>query len=128
MDINQVRFGSYSIGNQAKSGAKSGKEMREEVPMESKNEGLQNKISAEEMFNAMNIAGLHNKAQINIAAHKEVDPMQYLSEERISDIEAMMGEFESGVGNIANIIETEFPNVFADDQKNALAARIFAAE
>ena len=126
MDINQVRFGSYSIGNPRPNANNSNKS--EEKPAEVKNESVQSSVNAEDMFSAMNIAGLQNKAQINIGQNKEVNPMDYLSEERISDIEAMMGAFDSGVENVANVIETEFPGMFAESQKNALAARIFAGE
>ena len=76
----------------------------------------------------MNIAGLQNKAQIAHPEKKEVNPSDYLTEDRISDIEAMMGKFEDGVGKIADAIEAELPGFFAQDTKNALAAKIFAQE
>ena len=63
-----------------------------------------------------------------MVARKEVNPNDYLSEERISDIEAMMAEFDNGVNAVANTIEAEFPGMFAQAQKNALAARVFAQE
>ncbi len=128
MDVNQVRFGNYSIGNSGVGARKSeGKEKQEVLP-EAKNEGVKREISADEMFSAMNIAGLQNKAQININSRAEINPMDYLSEDRIKDIEAMMGKFESGVNQVADVIEAEFPNALSQQDKLALAANIYAAE
>ena len=126
MDINQVKFGSYSIGTSF-SGAqkKENKEASEtQVGVNQQNQAKQ--MDVDGMFNAMNIAGLQNKAQINRAEAKSVNPSDYLSEERISEIEAMMAGFDSGVNAVANTIEQEFPGVFADSQKFALAAQVFA--
>ena len=129
MEINQVKFGNYSIGT-SQSGAK--KNEKKEANDTQQNVGQQQtqsqKFDVEGMFNAMNIAGLQNKAQINKAETKAVNPNDYLSEERINDIEAMMAEFDFGVNEIANTIEAEFPNVFAQDKKLALAAKVFAQE
>ena len=127
MDINQVRFGSYSIGNSSIGARKSEAKAKQEAPVEAKSEGVKNEVSADELFNAMNIAGLQNKAQINIS-RTEVNPMDYLSEDRIKDIEAMMGKFESGVNQVADMIEAEFPSVFSQQDKLALAANVYAAE
>ena len=129
MEINQVKFGNYSIGT-SQSGAK--KNEKKEANDTQQNVGQQQtqsqKFDVEGMFNAMNIAGLQNKAQINKAETKAVNPNDYLSEERINDIEAMMAEFDFGVNEIANTIEAEFPNVFAQDKKLALAAKVYAQE
>ena len=48
----------------------------------------------------MNIAGIQNISQIKQAERKEVNPSAFLDETRITDIEAMMGKFEDGVGKI----------------------------
>ena len=128
MDINQVRFGSYSIGNSGIGAKKSEGKAKQEAPIEAKSEGVKKEVSAEEMFNAMNIAGLQNKAQININSRAEINPMDYLSEDRIKDIEAMMGKFENGVNQVADVIEAEFPNALSQQDKLALAANIYAAE
>ena len=128
MDVNQVRFGSYSIGNSGIGAKKSEGKEKKEVAQEAKSAGVKNEVSAEEMFSAMNIAGLQNKAQININSRAEVNPSDYLDENRIKDIEAMMGKFESGVNQVADMIEAEFPSVFSQQDKLALAANIYAAE
>ena len=125
MDINQVRFGSYSIGN-PKSGTRKKEEMPKENLAQEANEGGVKKSNADDFFAAMNIAGLQNKANIKLPEQKEINPADYLSDDRISDIEAMMGDFEAGVGQVADVIEVEFPNVFTQAQKQALAANIFA--
>ena len=129
MDINQVRFGSYSIGNSSIGAKKSeGKQKQEQVAQEAKNEGVKKEVSPDELFSAMNIAGLQNKAQININSRAELNPADYLSEDRIKDIEAMMGKFESGVSQVADMIEAEFPSALSQQDKLALAANIYAAE
>ena len=125
MDINKITFGDFSIG--AKRGNAQKSDEKQEAPKASVG-GETKSINADALFSAMNIAGLQNKVQISQAERKEVNPSDYLSEERISDIEAMMGKFEDGVGVVANAIENELPGFFAEDTKNALAARIFAAE
>ena len=84
-------------------------------------------FDAENYFNALGMVGAQNMAFIS-KTDKIPNPSDYLSEERISNIEAMMAEFDMGVDEIANTIEAEFPGMFAADQKNALAANIFAAE
>ncbi len=125
MDINQVRFGNFSIGN---SGARQAKEER---PEESKAEELRKEsistFNPEKMLGAMEAQGLQNLAQVNIVSKKEVNPAEFLTEDRIADIEAMMGEFENGVGKIADVLEEEFPMLSADNRL-AFAAHIFAAE
>ncbi len=125
MEINQVRFGNYSIGNPAAKQTKHGSKSENDVPQvrgENKTE-----LNPDEMFSAMNIAGLHNKAQINFVSEKEINPADFLSEERIADIEAMMERFDSGVNSVAEIVGNELPGI-SEQNKNALAAEIFARE
>ncbi len=125
MDINQVRFGNYSIGN---SGAR---QAREEKADESKAEELRKEsistFNPDKMLDAMETQGLQNLAQVNLVSKKEVNPAEFLSEDRIADIEAMMGEFEIGVNKIADVLEEEFP-MLSPDNRLAFAAHIFAAE
>lgn len=127
MDINQVRFGNYTIGNPnagtKKSSAKQEKETTQ-TPVQEQNKTL----NSNEVFDAMNLVGIQNKQQINFAPKKEINPLDYLSQDRINDIEAMMGNFDNGVNNIASTIEQEFPQMFSEAQKNSLAASIFARE
>jgi len=125
MDVNQVRFGNYTIGNSQANLGKKEDSKEGNVQQQIAQENNLPKINADDFFNAMNIAGLQNKAQISVAK-KEVNPADFLSQERISDIEAMMGNFDSGVNQIADTIENEFPGLFAPDNKLALAAKIFA--
>jgi len=124
MEINKVRIGDFSIG------AKGASPEKKEVQDEAKKEQV--KAEAREVeagfSDALNIAGLQNKVQINRVDKKDINPADYLSEDRIADIEAMMGKFSSGVDKIADAIELELPGFFAADVKNALAAKIYAAE
>lgn len=126
MDINQVKFGSYSIGN-SRTGAKEGKKEAQEAKQPQVVNEATNQVSADKVYEALNFQGLQNLAQINVAK-KEVNPEQYLTEDRIKDIEAMMGKFDDGVNKVANTIDAEFPGFFEEDAKLALAAQIFAQE
>lgn len=126
MDVNQVRFGSYSIGNSQTNQKRNEKPSEEAILNAQSGVNIQSKD--EETLDALKMLGMQNMVQVNAAGKKEVNPVDYLSADRISDIEAMMGEFESGVETITNAIEAEFPGAFADDKKYALAASIFAAE
>ena len=127
MDINQVKFGSYTIGNPKGGAAKKSESEASETQTQNQHSDAK-QVNPEAMFNALNIAGMQNMIQINKPGIKEVNPADYLSQDRISDIEAMMAGFEAGVDEIANTIEIEFPGMFAPDQRNALAASIYAAE
>ena len=126
MDINKVTFGNYSIG--AKQGNVQKETGKEEAPKANVAESNEKSIDKEAFLNAMDIAGMQNKIQIAKTEKKAVNPADFLNEDRISDIEAMMGKFEDGVNSVANAIEAEFPGFFAEDTKNALAAKIFAQE
>lgn len=127
MDINQVRFGNYSIGSNQTSAKKNNDKLNEQAKEEVKTQVAQEK-SADGVMSALNIAGMQNLAQVNVVAKKEVNPTDYLSEDRIADIEAMMGGFELGVNQIADVIEDEFPGMLSNEQKMALAAQIFDQE
>ena len=126
---NRIGLGSQSIGNQASATAQKGKQEANETQQNTTAQA-QNAQDFDEknFFNALNFVSQQNMVQINRPQTMAVEPTNYLSEERISDIEAMMAEFDSGVSNIANTIEAEFPEVFDEASKNALAARIFANE
>ena len=130
MDVNQVKFGNYSIGSSSSGAANNSKENASEAQTQNAQAQAQgiNASSADSILNALGIAGMQNLAFINKTEPQAPNPADYLDENRISDIEAAMAEFESGVDNIANVLDAEFPGMFADDQKLALAAQIFAAE
>ena len=124
MDVNQVRFGNYSIGNHQAQTKKENKELDEKSKQEVKT-GKGSEKSPEGVMDALSIAGMQNMAQVNIVAKKEVNPTDYLSNERVADIEAMMADFELGVNQIADVLEDEFPGMLSDEKKLALAAQIF---
>ena len=125
MDINQVRFSNFSIGNS------SARQAKEEKADENKAEELRKEsistFNPEKMLDAMETQGLQNLAQVNMVSKKEVNHAEFLTEDRIADIEAMMGDFEAGVGKIADVLEDEFP-MLSPDNRLAFAAHIFAAE
>lgn len=128
MDVNQVRFGEYYIGTS--SGRNANRERKAEKEEQAPNMQAQAMPSAdrEDILNALNITGAQNFAFVSKTEVQAPNPADYLDEARISDIEAMMAEFDNGVNQVADIIEAEFPNMFAPDVKNSMAARIFAAE
>ena len=125
MDVNQVRFGNFSTGNSY------AKQAKEEKPEENKAEEIRKEsistFNPENVLGAMDAQGLQNLAQVNMVSKKEVNPADYLTEDRIADIEAMMVKFEDGVNLTANILEEDFP-MMSPDNRLALAAHIFAAE
>ena len=127
-EINNVRFGNYSIGNSQNGKAKAKEGQVNEGLTNSAQEQNQSTYNPDSLLTAMGNMGAYNLININKADTKAVNPSDYLSEDRISDIEAMMAEFEAGVNEIAQSIEEEFPGMFEPAQKNALAAGIFAQE
>jgi hypothetical protein len=127
MDINQVRFGNYSIGNHQAGSKKEDNKLGEKAQSEAKAKAVSEK-NPDGVMNALNIAGLQNMAQVNVVSKKEVNPADHLSADRMEDIEAMMANFELGVNQIADVLEDEFPGMLSDEKKMALAAQIFAQE
>ena len=123
MDINKVVFGNFSVGARNARPQKNdeeNKQVQENAQSTSKN------VDAEEVLSALNFAGIQNKFQFVGPEKKEINPADYLTEDRIADIEAMMGKFEDGVSVAADAIENEFPGFFKADVRNALAAKIYA--
>ena len=125
--VNNVRIGGYSIGNNPGASAKNNEKPEENLNANAGAINNKTDFDVDNMFSAMNISAMQNMLNINKAETKNVDPTKFLSEERISDIEAMMAEFEAGVSEAANMIEAEFPGMFSDEQKNALGAQVFSS-
>ena len=120
-----VKFGDYSIGANS-AGAKESK-LKDENAKPLISEGTQTaNVDPEKVFDSLNMQGVYNIAQVVKSDKNEiVDPTKFLSEDRINDIEAMMGKFDDGVGAIADKIKAEFPTL-SDKSAYALAARLFA--
>lgn len=121
----KVMFGSYSVGARTAGAGKEG--IKDEMPKatgESEVKGLE--IDPEAVFDTLNVQGEYNRANIVRTEKKEINPSDYLSDERIADIEAMMDEFDNGVKVMAESIKAEFPSL-SDDTAYALAANIYAA-
>lgn len=82
------------------------------------------------IFDAMQLSAMQNKA---IAFGKFVNPKDYLSEDRIKDIEASMGSFEKGTQEAKAVMDTEFQGVGAwenlsEAQKLTMAANLQVGE
>ena len=127
MDVNQVKFGNYTVNNWG-SGAKRKEEQKEESQAPQAKETTMQNVSAEEVFDVLDVKGMQNKSVISFVSKTEINPKDYLSDERIRNIEAMMAEFENGVNKTADIIEQEFPGLFPNDARLALASKVFAQE
>ena len=130
MEIGKVKFGEYSVGNGQVGSGKKGEE-KQEVQTNAQVQSEKAKtVKAEDVYNALGALGTQNMAFItkNAGVGDVEAATKLLGEERTSDIEAMMAEFENGVNDIANIIDDEFGDIFSEPEKNALAARIFAKE
>ena len=128
MDINQVKFGNYSIGNPKGGSSKKSEEKASETQTQKQPKQVGNFKNPDDFMKALDVAGMQNIAFIARPSVEPPNPIEFLGEKRISDIEAMMAEFDAGVGLVAQAIEAEFPGMLAPDQINALAAKIFAAE
>ena len=127
MQVNKTQLNSSFVGAASnKTASKQNKAASEAQTQNQQAQQMQSSSNAQSVLEALGIAGMQNLAFVSKA--QAPNPNDYLDEDRISDIEAMMAEFESGVGQIAQTIEGEFPGMFAPDQINALAAEVFAAE
>ena len=122
----KVMFGEYSIG--AKSSGAKKDDLKNETPKTVLNAEVKGTdVSPEKVLNTLDIQGAYNRAQVFRSEKKEVNPSDYLSDERIADIEAMMDKFDNGVNSMAESIRAEFPGL-SDESAYALAAKIYAAE
>ena len=127
-EVNNVRFGNFSIGSSQSGKAKEKQGQVNEGATNTAQEQTQSTFKPDSLLNAMGTMSAYNMISINKSEAQAVNPSDYLDEGRISDIEAMMAEFEAGVDEIALSIEDEFPEMFSQEQKYALAADIFARE
>ena len=125
MEINQVRFGNYTIGNPTQRNNQKDETTAQEEQQPQVAQEPSRSVSGDDLLSAMDMVSLQNRPQINSTGTKGVDPTEFLNEERIADIEAMMAEFESGVNAAAQVIGEEFPEL-SEANVNALAARFFA--
>ena len=124
MDVNQVRFGMNSVGANATS--TKGKDAKaEEKANDEVKTSVAKEASPESVMSALSAMGSQNLAFVSVAPKKEVNPADYISPERASDIEAMMANFEVGVNEIVFALEDEFSGMLSDESKYALAASIF---
>ena len=86
--------------------------------------------SPDAIFDAMQVSAMQNKA---IAFGKFINPREYLSEDRIKDIEASMGTFAGATESAKAAMDTEFKGISAyenlsEAQKLAMAAKMQVAE
>ena len=128
MEVNQVRFGNYSIGNQASGFLRNNKEDASETQTQAQNQQVQNQqgFDIEGFFNAQNLAGLQNLAFISKSEVQMPNPADFLDDARINDIEAMMTEFEAGVNNIFSVLQEEFSGMIPEEKMYEFAASMFA--
>lgn len=98
------------------------KELQKETPVTSKQKG----VEADEIFSALSVLGAQNFAAVS--GKNQINPADYLSEERIASIEESMKLFERNVEKYAGAIQEEFGDAFSDDVKYALAAEAFSRE
>jgi len=124
MEIGQVKFGNYTIGNPNQRANQGNQEPKEKEEPQVQSAEIKS-VNREDLLNAMNMVGFQNMSQISSNNSSEVNPQEFLDEGRIADIEAMMMEFENGVSQIADAIAEEFPEL-SEEARSALAARIFA--
>ena len=96
------------------------KEVKEEV--------IVNKLETvepEKVLDALNLLGAQNMAKVS---KTQINPADFLSEERIASIEESMKLFEQGVEKYAGAVKEEFGNAFSDNVVYALAAEAFSRE
>ena len=78
----------------------------------------------DKVMEALSFIGVQN--YLNVSGKMPVDPADYLSEERIGDIEDSIKLFEEGTDAYAEAIKAEFGDLFSEDTVYALAANAFA--
>ncbi len=106
------------------------KTQKEEVAQQ-KTELSSNQVPAEQILDALATAGSFNAAQLGLGA-KNINPRDYLSEDRIKDIEKSMSKFDAGVEEHLGVLKDEFATVpefaqLSQAGQYALAAQSFAS-
>ncbi len=106
------------------------KASKEEVA-QPKTELTSNQVPAEQILDALAAAGNANAAQMGLGA-KNINPRDYLSEDRINDIEKSMSQFDAGVEEHLGVLKDEFETVpefaqLSEAGQYALAAQSFAS-
>ena len=78
------------------------------------------------VLDALSFIGAQNF--VKVAEKTPVNPSDFLSDDRIKNIEDSMKLFEEGTEKYADVIKAEFGNVFSEDTVYALAANAFALD
>lgn len=126
--VSNVMIGNYTIGNPQGGATNRNEADASNAQTQNQQTQLAQSTNGEAFAVESKSSDAFGRMLLNFNKTQTINPSDYLSQDRINDIEAAMAEFESGVDEIANTIEAEFPEMFATDQKNALAAEIYAAE
>ena len=98
---------------------------------QTKTELSSSQVPAEQILDALVAAGNSNAAQMGLGA-KNINPRDYLSEDRISDIGNSMSQFDAGVEKHLGVLNDEFATVpefaqLSEAGQYALAAQSFAS-
>ena len=114
--------GDYNLYNSKNDAPKTQEEEKKEQPIAQKQDG----VAADKVLDAMSLLGAQNLAQVSNKV--QIDPLEFLSEDRISSIEESMKLFEQGVEKYAGAVKEEFGTALGEKNIYALAAEAFSAE
>ncbi len=121
--MSEIKFNAFNGGY----GFYNKEETAQKPVEEEKSQVVQNNtqnVAPDKVLDAMNLLGAQNISQIS--GKIQTNPANFLSEERISDIEKSMALFEQGVEKYAGSIKEEFGNVLGEKTVYALAAEAFS--
>ena len=123
MFVRPTQLGASSLNGYSihKNSEKTEKEPEYEYSFEGYGQEL---VSAEDIMNAMNAIGAQNFAFVAPKQISEINPKDYLSQERIEEIEAMMGKFDTEVEKYAEQVRNEFGEI-SDSTAYTIAAKAY---
>ena len=126
-NIDSSKLFKYSafVNNDSKSGKNDTESLQEKAPSQ-ENDVKFEELSQEKIFDYMKMCGDYNKQAANVSAYKisaeNINPSDYLSADRIRDIEISMSRFDELYEKAYNIIDSEIGNTVSEAAKRNLAA------
>ncbi len=124
--MSEVQFNSlkgnygYYLNDESKAAPEEKAEQQASVAPETKS------ADPSKVLDALSFMGAQNL--VNVSGKSPVNPADFLSSDRISDIESSMIDFEDGTEEYAQAIKSEFGNMFSEETIYALAAEAFALD
>jgi len=124
--MSEIKFNSFNDNYNIFKKEESVSKQEEKAPVLETHQGSAFSVAPEKMISAMEMLGAQNLA--SVTKNSQVNPKDFLSDDRIASIEESMKFFEQGVEKYAGAVDKEFGGALGEKAVYALAAEAFAKE